>query len=204
MGALLGLVGIAGFIVGLISLFRPLTALRIQNRKQAGIVLGVSFVVLLVGGALTPLEEDAGTAAPTTTKGQQGTTTTLDSSETTVPTTGATTTTAGASTTTTGQATTTTIEPTTTTTEDLPGIGDPVRDGKFEFVVTGIEEPGKVYDPDDVFEDEAVGEWFIVFMTVENMVTRARRSRRATRRSYGTTKSLMRRASHGTARALRS
>jgi hypothetical protein len=65
--------------------------------------------------------------------------------------------------------TTTTARETTTTQADLLGIGDPVRDGKFEFIVTGIEEPGKIYDPEDVLEDEVVGEWFIVFMTVENI-----------------------------------
>lgn len=44
-----------------------------------------------------------------------------------------------------------------------------MRDGKFEFVITGIEEPGKVYDPDNFLEDEANGVWFIVLMTVENI-----------------------------------
>lgn len=44
-----------------------------------------------------------------------------------------------------------------------------MRDGKFEFVITGIEEPGKVYDPDNLLEDEANGVWFIVLMTVENI-----------------------------------
>lgn len=47
-------------------------------------------------------------------------------------------------TTTTAPETTTTAQETTTTQADLPGIGDPVRDGKFEFIVTGIEEPGKI------------------------------------------------------------
>jgi hypothetical protein len=65
--------------------------------------------------------------------------------------------------------TTTTAAGVATTQPDLPGIGDPVRDGKFEFIVTGIEEPGNVYDSEDLLNDEAVGEWFIVFMTVENI-----------------------------------
>lgn len=66
------------------------------------------------------------------------------------------------------EVTTTAVE-TTTTTEALPGVGEAVRDGKFEFVVTGIEEPGKVYDPDNLLDDEANGVWFIVLMTVENI-----------------------------------
>lgn len=51
----------------------------------------------------------------------------------------------------------------------LAGIGDFLRDGKFEFVVTGIEEPGKVYGPEDVLEDDAIGQWLIVLVTVENI-----------------------------------
>ena len=51
----------------------------------------------------------------------------------------------------------------------LPGIGDEVRDGKFAFVVTAIENPGDVYDPDNVLADEAVGTWLVVHMTVTNI-----------------------------------
>jgi hypothetical protein len=58
---------------------------------------------------------------------------------------------------------------TTTTAPDQPGIGDTVRDGKFEFVVMETEEPGKVYDPEDSLEDEAKGKWLVVHMTVENI-----------------------------------
>lgn len=63
MGTLLIVAGLAGLIVGGISLIRPIQRLRIATRKQAGVVTAASFVLLLVGGALTPT--DAGdTATP--------------------------------------------------------------------------------------------------------------------------------------------
>ncbi len=49
MGALLGIVGRVGVVVGVISLIRPIQRLRITTRKQAGIVTAASFVLLLVG-----------------------------------------------------------------------------------------------------------------------------------------------------------
>jgi len=54
---------------------------------------------------------------------------------------------------------------------DLPGIGDTVQDDTFAFVVTEIEQPGPVYNPNDssLEIDEATGTWFIVHMTVENV-----------------------------------
>lgn len=62
---------------------------------------------------------------------------------------------------------------TTSTSPGVPGIGDTVRDGQFEFVVTGVEQPGSTYQP-DLVEDEATGEWFLVHLTVENIGTEAR------------------------------
>lgn len=62
-----------------------------------------------------------------------------------------------------------TADTTTTTEAGLPGIGDAVRDGKFEFVVTSIEQPGTVYQPPGALKDEANGRWFVVQITVENI-----------------------------------
>lgn len=62
-----------------------------------------------------------------------------------------------------------TADTTTTTEAGLPGIGDAVRDGKFEFVVTSVEQPGDVYQPQGLLRDEANGTWFVVHMTVENV-----------------------------------
>ena len=63
-----------------------------------------------------------------------------------------------------------TTDATTTTTESgLPGVGDAVRDGKFEFVATSIEQPGTEYQPPGAFKDVANGQWFVVHMTVENI-----------------------------------
>src|SRR5680860_4752 len=177
MGALIGLIGFVGFIVGAISLIRPIRFLRITNRKQAGIVLGVSFVVLMIGVALTPIEDEATDVASSETTTSVATTTTVVETTTTEATTTTSdgtatseaTTTTVAETTTTLEPTTTTEQTTTTTVPPLPGIGDPVRDGKFEFVVVEIEQPGNVYDPDNVLDDRANGVWFIVHMTVENI-----------------------------------
>ncbi len=123
MGGFLILIGLIGFIVGVVSLFRPIRALRIKNRKQAAVVVGVSFVVLLVGGALIPVEEDVtddgGAIATTTTTTEDTTTTTTQA--------------------TTPSTTTTTTVPTTTTT--LPPIlveGSGHGDDVVEFSIDGI------------------------------------------------------------------
>ncbi len=62
-----------------------------------------------------------------------------------------------------------TAETTATTEAGLPGVGDAVRDDKFEFVVTSIEQPGTGYQPPGGLKDEANGRWFVVQMTVENI-----------------------------------
>ena len=62
-----------------------------------------------------------------------------------------------------------TADTTATTEAGLPGVGDAVRDDKFEFVVTSIEQPGTVYQPPGALKDEANGRWFVVQMTVENI-----------------------------------
>ena len=89
----------------------------------------------------------------------------------------ATTSTTRSPTTTTTTTTTTTVSPATTATEPinttttrppLAGIGDPVRDGKFEFVVIDVEQPGKTLRSGGL-EDEALGTWFIVRIKVTNI-----------------------------------
>lgn len=135
----------------------------------------------LLGGVLSDPGETNGSAADETTTTSPATTTspeiatTTETTATTVTTEAptiseaTTTTTTLPTTTTTTAAAATTTEAATTTTEAQPGVGDPVRDGKFEFVVTAVEQPGKFYRPDDFLEDEATGVWFLVFMTVENI-----------------------------------
>jgi hypothetical protein len=59
MEGLLILVGLAGFLFGLVNLVRPLGRLRIETRMQAGLVVGASVVVMIVGGAFLPLVDDA-------------------------------------------------------------------------------------------------------------------------------------------------
>ncbi|MFK4689658.1 DUF4352 domain-containing protein [Streptomyces pristinaespiralis] len=51
--------------------------------------------------------------------------------------------------------------------EDEPGIGDPVRDGKFEFIVTRVQ-PG-VQEIGGEFGKEAQGQFILVHMTVSNI-----------------------------------
>lgn len=50
--------------------------------------------------------------------------------------------------------------------ESMVGIGQPVSDGKFEFTVTGVENPGKTIG--EVFPQEAQGTWVIVRVDVTN------------------------------------
>ena len=65
--------------------------------------------------------------------------------------------------------TSTEAEATSTTQPRAPGVGDPGRDGQFEFVVTGIEEPGAVYQPEGLPKDESNGSWLVVHVKVENV-----------------------------------
>lgn len=59
-GALHEFTGVVGIVVGLVGLIRPIQRFMMQNRRQAGLVVGASFVqlllLLLLGGALTPTE----------------------------------------------------------------------------------------------------------------------------------------------------
>lgn len=54
----------------------------------------------------------------------------------------------------------------------LPGVGDPARDGKFEFVVTDVER-GVERIGDEYFGEEAQGQFVLVHLTVENIGDRA-------------------------------
>ena len=65
MGTLLILAGLAGLIVGGISLIRPIQRLRIATRKQAGVVTAASFVIVMIGGALSPTDASNQSAPPT-------------------------------------------------------------------------------------------------------------------------------------------
>jgi Domain of unknown function (DUF4352) len=51
----------------------------------------------------------------------------------------------------------------------LPGIGAKVRDGKFEFVVTGVEHPGKSFQSQFGTTETAQGEFVIVRINVTNI-----------------------------------
>ena len=67
MGGLLILVGLAGFLFGLVNLVHPLGRLRVETRKQAGLVVAVSFVVMIIGGALLPPDSDSEPVSSATT-----------------------------------------------------------------------------------------------------------------------------------------
>jgi hypothetical protein len=51
----------------------------------------------------------------------------------------------------------------------VPGIGAKVRDGKFEFVVTGVERPGKSFAGEFGTTETAQGEFVIVRVNVSNI-----------------------------------
>ena len=59
----------------------------------------------------------------------------------------------------------------TTATSAAPaaGIGDPVRDGKFQFTVTSVTHATSVGDTADGFGDTAQGEYAILHVTVTNI-----------------------------------
>jgi len=51
----------------------------------------------------------------------------------------------------------------------VPGIGAKVRDGKFEFVVTGVERPGKTFAGQFGTTETAQGDFVIVRVSVTNV-----------------------------------
>ena len=108
-------------------------------------------VLLIVGGVFLVLAVAGSIAGESETSGQAASDTAATGSEP-------------------AEATTSTeAEATTTAQPSVPGVGDSVRDGQFEFVVTGIEEPGAVYQPEGLLKDEADGSWLVVYVTVENV-----------------------------------
>lgn len=54
-----------------------------------------------------------------------------------------------------------------------PGVGTPVTDGEFTFVVTGVERPGNTIG-EDPFTETAQGEFVVVRVDVTNSGTEAR------------------------------
>jgi hypothetical protein len=56
--------------------------------------------------------------------------------------------------------------------DGAPGIGSPVRDGKFEFVVTRVERPGNTIG-ESFTRQTAQGEFVIVYVNVTNIGDKA-------------------------------
>ena len=84
MGVLLALIGMIGFLFGLLNLIRPLGKLQIDSRRDAGFLIGASFLVFLFGGMLLPGTPDAvpeagSTSTTATTAGEAMTSTTVGS-----------------------------------------------------------------------------------------------------------------------------
>lgn len=52
--------------------------------------------------------------------------------------------------------------------EALPGLNAPVRDGKFEFVVTGVESGLSTVGDNPFLTEKAQGQFVVVTMTVQN------------------------------------
>ena len=59
MGVFLIFVGLIVFLIGIISLIKPLRFLRITTRKMGAIVLVSAFVILMLGASLSPVEEQS-------------------------------------------------------------------------------------------------------------------------------------------------
>src|SRR5690606_10945579 len=59
-------------------------------------------------------------------------------------------------------------EPAAEPAEDAAGVGDPVRDGKFEFTVTEVET-GVSEVGDEFLSEQVQGQFVLVHMTVSNI-----------------------------------
>ncbi|MGF1617804.1 MAG: thermonuclease family protein [Acidimicrobiia bacterium] len=78
MESLIVLAGLIGLVFAIVNLIRPLGRLGVVNRQRAGALLAVSFVTILIGGAIAPAPSaesevdaaattvDASTTAPST------------------------------------------------------------------------------------------------------------------------------------------
>lgn len=82
MGTLLGLLGLAGLVFGLINLVRPMGRLGISTRKGAGSLVSASFGMFILAAAVTPSPDPgaAGDSTPITAAGAPRETTTITSS----------------------------------------------------------------------------------------------------------------------------
>ncbi|CAN5847621.1 hypothetical protein BH23ACT4_BH23ACT4_16750 [soil metagenome] len=87
MDTLLVLAGLGGVLIAIVYLIRPRGHFDLVNRQRAGALLGASFVVILIGGAIAPAP------SPGNEVEAAGTTTTLEAGTTAPPTTPDTTTT---------------------------------------------------------------------------------------------------------------
>ena len=159
MGPLLILVAFGGFIIGLVSLVRPIQKLRIRDRRHAAIVLAASFFVMTVGVVVSP--EPTTDASPTTTAlDPTEATTTLAPTTTQATTTSQATTTTQAPTTTqattTTQASTTTVAPTTTTTEQEIELSEEIIDLLFISTVRGASAEYEEVTWVDLEDDEVL------------------------------------------------
>lgn len=65
------------------------------------------------------------------------------------------------------------LEPQKTTVEALPGMGDPVKDGKFQFTVTNVD-CGKKSVGSSLLNQKAQGQFFLVSIKVKTSATRRR------------------------------
>jgi hypothetical protein len=83
MGGLLILVGLAGFLFGLVNLVRPLGRLRVETRGRAGLIVAGSSVVMLIGGALLPPNSETDSVSSATTVVLSTSTSTSEASSTT-------------------------------------------------------------------------------------------------------------------------
>ena len=112
MGGFLVLVGLGGFLFGIVNLIRPLGRLRIETRGQAGAVVAGSLVLVLIGGAVLPPNESDPEALTRVTTTAVSSTRAVVSSTSTPPVTSTT----SSSTTPTSLVTSTTSAPSSTTT----------------------------------------------------------------------------------------
>lgn len=66
MGGLLILIGLGGFLFGLMNQIRPFGRLRFASRGQAGLVLGASLALIIIGAAISPTRDlDSPQSSPT-------------------------------------------------------------------------------------------------------------------------------------------
>ncbi|TLF97796.1 DUF4352 domain-containing protein [Nocardia cyriacigeorgica] len=60
-------------------------------------------------------------------------------------------------------------EPAPASRDGVAAVGSPVRDGKFEFVVTQVDPPTKTIAPGEFWESTARGEYLVVHVSVTNI-----------------------------------